>query len=204
MKVFKSSTHSYPFLTKIWISQSVFHQFLAVFEGVIRGYQRPVFFWSLIFKYERPKLQSGLFPVFFQSWDRTSMPTRRTTTAAPATAWYKQQCAVFLMTYTVSLVLTQTRGYLIPLLTCWRPLAHQTTITNQYHHHHHHCHLAPHRHCPLLIKKPARRQPETWQNTSSSRQTWRHEMAVKHSRTGTGSWVFKIHIVGGYKSLSRQ
>ncbi len=60
MKVFKSSTHSYPILTNIWISQSVFHQsawFLAVFDNQ----SGPVFLQSLIFKYIRPRLQSGLF-----------------------------------------------------------------------------------------------------------------------------------------------
>ena len=81
MKVFKSSTHSYLFLTKIWISQSVFHQFawsLAVFWRGNRRYQRPVFFRSFIFKYERPRLQSGLFsgPV----WSFSSPETRLSNT----------------------------------------------------------------------------------------------------------------------------
>src|SRR5258708_38709143 len=72
MKVFKSPTHSYSFLTKFRISQSVFDQFtwsLAVFEGVIRGYERPVstglnqsIWTSLLFlKSEKTGLQSGLF-----------------------------------------------------------------------------------------------------------------------------------------------
>ena len=69
---FKSSTHSHPFLTKIWIFQSVFHQFawsLAVLEGDTKDWFlnmkdqdcSPVFFL----------IQSSLFLVFFQSWDRT-------------------------------------------------------------------------------------------------------------------------------------
>jgi len=83
MKVFKSSTHSYPLLTKLWISQSVFHQLtwsLAHFEGVIEGYKRPVFFnrpsavfWFLNMKDQDCSpvhfpVQSGSVPVFFRSY----------------------------------------------------------------------------------------------------------------------------------------
>jgi len=60
--------HSYPFLTKIWISQSVLHQFtwsLAHFEGIIRGYKRLVqkdwCLWFLSVK------DQDCRPVFFSS-----------------------------------------------------------------------------------------------------------------------------------------